>query len=151
MMSGWDYNNNGASASARTKEEKEIEESKYGVTAMKIDSVVIEELKAEIDTYKAETQTFKQLLEVGNHELVYYRNRVAKLEEELRGDVDPQLDQKQKMIDDVVEEESKSAAAATPQPGNKKKRKKKANKFFTDSDIGVVDLVEAAKYDLSKV
>jgi len=88
------------------------------------------------------------LVEVNNHELVWYRNRVAKLEEQLRGNVDPQLDQKQES--QTNEEQSKSAAA-TPQPGNKKKRKKKTNKVFADSDLGVVDLVMAAKYDLSKI
>ena len=80
-----------------------------------------------------------------DQELAWYRRRVARLEEQLRGIVDPELDQKQihQVLNDQSQfdqaddqeqhqleenKESKSATAETPQPKNNKKRKKRSKK-----------------------
>ena len=79
---------------------------------------------------RAERDSFKQVIDRKDQELAWYRGRVTRLEEQLRGIVDPELDQKQihQVVNDqsqfgladfqeqhpVEAEESKSAAAETP-------------------------------------
>ena len=52
---------------------------------------LVADLRAEL---KASRDQFKRVVDQKDQEIAWYRRRVARLEEQLRGIVDPELDQK---------------------------------------------------------
>ena len=125
----------------------------------------LDQIKTEIAELRTETDSFKQVINQKDQELAWYRGRIARLEEQLRGAVDPELDQKKmnQILDDQSQfdqnekqhqekEECKSAAAETPQPAIKKKRKKRAKKpKYEDCSSESIDEEMVARIDLSRL